>query len=194
MDRIESESVSLQAPIFHDFEDQDSDPPLEDEAPLGDPFSVEDMGDEFVFIQPSVPTLERARARQTSPAVAAPSAEPDLHPPPPSPPTTRVRDIYEGAGIPIEPINHQHSKLASDSSPNLPYHPFASAVDYNVAKWAKELGPGDTALSKLLAIPGVSSNSTLCNVNSCYFKGCGGAGTVMAKCAAAEPNYRPPTS
>ncbi|KIO16582.1 hypothetical protein M407DRAFT_85849 [Tulasnella calospora MUT 4182] len=36
-----------------------------------------------------------------------------------------------------------------------PYEPFKSRIDYSVAKWAKELGPGDTALSKLLEIPGV---------------------------------------
>ncbi|KIO19238.1 hypothetical protein M407DRAFT_51818, partial [Tulasnella calospora MUT 4182] len=35
------------------------------------------------------------------------------------------------------------------------YKPFKSQIDYGVAKWAKDLGPGDTALSKLLEIPGV---------------------------------------
>jgi hypothetical protein len=34
--------------------------------------------------------------------------------------------------------------------------PFASRVDYEVAKWAKLCGAGSTAFSELLAIDGVS--------------------------------------
>lgn len=37
-----------------------------------------------------------------------------------------------------------------------PWYPFQSKLDWEVAKWAKLRGPGDTAFSELLAIEGVS--------------------------------------
>ena len=37
------------------------------------------------------------------------------------------------------------------------YAPFASELDWLVAKWAKMRGPGSTAFSELLNIPGVSA-------------------------------------
>ena len=38
-----------------------------------------------------------------------------------------------------------------------PWAPFASEIDWEVAKWAKLRGPSSTAFSDLLAIPGVST-------------------------------------
>jgi hypothetical protein len=57
------------------------------------------------------------------------------------------------AGAPID-SNQKHS--ISDSHPNNPYAPFASRLDWEVARWAKLRGPSSTAISELLSIPGVS--------------------------------------
>ncbi|GJE91567.1 hypothetical protein PsYK624_077170 [Phanerochaete sordida] len=45
-------------------------------------------------------------------------------------------------------------KAAAGDEDNL-YHPFASRLDWEVAKWAKESRTGDNALTRLLGIPGV---------------------------------------
>ena len=37
-----------------------------------------------------------------------------------------------------------------------PYLPFTSRLDWEFARWAKLRGPGSTAVSQLISIPGVS--------------------------------------
>lgn len=68
------------------------------------------------------------------------------------------------AGCVIEaPKNAQHqygnasyqSSLGAASTNN-PWYPFQSKLDWEVGKWAKLRGPGDTSFSELLAIEGVS--------------------------------------
>lgn len=39
-----------------------------------------------------------------------------------------------------------------------PYAPFASQLDWEIAKWAKLRGPGSTAFGELMAIPGVCTS------------------------------------
>lgn len=39
-----------------------------------------------------------------------------------------------------------------------PYAPFASQLDWEIAKWAKLRGPGSTAFGELMAIPGVRTS------------------------------------
>ena len=39
-----------------------------------------------------------------------------------------------------------------------PYAPFASQMDWDIAKWAKLRGPGSTAFGELMAIPGVCTS------------------------------------
>ncbi|KAJ3560355.1 hypothetical protein NP233_g10889 [Leucocoprinus birnbaumii] len=49
-----------------------------------------------------------------------------------------------------------HPEITQDGKSNVnPYAPFQSHLDWLVARWAKLCGPGSTALSELLAIPGV---------------------------------------
>jgi len=50
--------------------------------------------------------------------------------------------------------NNYHTKV-SDQEKN-PWAPFMSQKDWEVARWAKVRGPGATAFSELLSIPGVS--------------------------------------
>ena len=68
---------------------------------------------------------------------------------------------YSGAaGRPIPaPENHgDHGytmfSSSQPSSDNI-YWPFRSRMDWLVARWAKMRGPGSTAVSELLSIPGV---------------------------------------
>jgi hypothetical protein len=42
-----------------------------------------------------------------------------------------------------------------------PYAPFASKLDWDIAKWAKLRGPGSTSFSELMAIPGVCTSLSL---------------------------------
>lgn len=42
-----------------------------------------------------------------------------------------------------------------------PYTPFASQLDWDIAKWAKLRGPGSTAFDELMAIPGVCALPSL---------------------------------
>lgn len=48
-----------------------------------------------------------------------------------------------------------HQSVSSADDPN-PYRPFASKLDWEIARWAKTRGPGSTALTELLSIEGVS--------------------------------------
>jgi hypothetical protein len=57
------------------------------------------------------------------------------------------------AGAPVD-SNQEHS--ASDPQSDNPYAPFASRLDWEVARWAKLRGPSSTAISELLSIAGVS--------------------------------------
>ncbi|KAH9924954.1 uncharacterized protein BXZ73DRAFT_91146 [Epithele typhae] len=59
------------------------------------------------------------------------------------------------AGCPLRQQQEQSGYEATrDSlgSPNNPYAPFCSSLDFSVAMWAKMRGPGSTALTELLAI------------------------------------------
>jgi hypothetical protein len=61
------------------------------------------------------------------------------------------------AGTPIgNPPSHATNEAYSTSSTHNPYAPFASQLDWEVARWAKLRGPGATAITELLKIPGVS--------------------------------------
>ena len=49
--------------------------------------------------------------------------------------------------------NHQYKGL--EGVEQIPYHPFSNKMEWEIAKWAKDLQQGETALTKLLSIPGV---------------------------------------
>ncbi|KAG9011242.1 hypothetical protein FRB90_007390 [Tulasnella sp. 427] len=49
---MEDQNVSATASNFAKFDEDEDGPPSEDKVLIGDPFSVKDMGTEFVFIQP----------------------------------------------------------------------------------------------------------------------------------------------
>lgn len=62
------------------------------------------------------------------------------------------------AGEPIEPPPDIGGE-AEDDTDN-PYHPFATHLEWEIARWAKLRGPGSTAFTELLAINGVSLLNT----------------------------------
>lgn len=64
------------------------------------------------------------------------------------------------AGEPVrsaDSTNNTYDTLLGNHSNLNPYHPFASKLDWEVAKWAKLRGPSSTSLMDLLKIEGVIS-------------------------------------
>ena len=55
----------------------------------------------------------------------------------------------------VDPTNNTYASLLGNSSDQNPYRPFASKLDWEVAKWAKLQGPSSTSLMDLLKIEGV---------------------------------------
>ena len=69
-----------------------------------------------------------------------------------------------GAGQPIVPDQNtaattgynQYKSHLADSQSNV-YAPFASKLEWDIARWSKLRGPGSTSCSELLGIEGVGS-------------------------------------
>jgi len=62
------------------------------------------------------------------------------------------------AGEPVrsaDSTNNAYATRLGTNSDSNPYHPFASKLDWEVAKWAKLQGPSSTSLMDLLKIEGV---------------------------------------
>ncbi|KAJ7736986.1 hypothetical protein DFH07DRAFT_753191 [Mycena maculata] len=85
-----------------------------------------------------------------------------------------IVDKYPGgmAGKPILTESNQASEKVYESSlkdaamPSNPYAPFASKMDWEVARWAKLRGAGSTAFSDLLNVEGVRDSLNLSYGNS----------------------------
>jgi hypothetical protein len=79
-------------------------------------------------------------------------------------PTIRLFNDRPGrnAGAPLIGVNktsyetYQDALLKDDAVPNV-WAPFASKIDWEIARWAKLRGPSSTALSELLRVEGVRS-------------------------------------
>ncbi|KAL0955348.1 hypothetical protein HGRIS_001597 [Hohenbuehelia grisea] len=70
--------------------------------------------------------------------------------------TPHVVEFPGAAGMPTGTLGSQNGLYASGiPTENNPYAPFLSRIDWEVAQWAKLRGPGSTALTELLQIPGV---------------------------------------
>ncbi|KAF6756066.1 hypothetical protein DFP72DRAFT_1008140 [Ephemerocybe angulata] len=86
----------------------------------------------------------------------------DLPPPPPPSPNSPVVVKYSeerpnkrpGCAISTRSVGDEVYGQAVNNEENL-WAPFASKLDWEVARWAKLRGPGSTALTELLAIEGV---------------------------------------
>ena len=55
----------------------------------------------------------------------------------------------------VDPTNNAYATLLGNDSDSNPFRPFASKIDWEVAKWAKLQGPSSTSLMNLLKIEGV---------------------------------------
>ena len=56
----------------------------------------------------------------------------------------------------VDPANDIYATRLGNHSESNPYRPFASKIDWEVAKWAKLRGPSSTSLADLLKIEGVT--------------------------------------
>ena len=56
-------------------------------------------------------------------------------------------------------VHRAYSKIVTGQHPDNPFHPFASQLDWEIARWANEDGPGQAAFTRLLNIDGVSYQS-----------------------------------
>lgn len=105
-------------------------------------------------LDPSVASAHRVLPDVPSTAQAPPRAP--TPPPPKSPPDSSTVDFYNDAGSILRKdagvferwqLKHGHK--------GNPYHPFKNKLDWEVARWAKQEGPGTTALDRLLSIESV---------------------------------------
>lgn len=80
--------------------------------------------------------------------------------------THSVRFPSDHAGAPIqrgrERSAYEQFQGHIDAVNANPYAPFASRIDWEVARWAKTRGPGSTAVSELLAIEEVRRPTLVC--------------------------------
>lgn len=138
---------------IHDTDNTEPDPPHAWDDPDGenDPaVDLDAMLEDFVV---ALPRLQ------------LPSSNPPGDPPPPVPATSRTEpevpvdiDVFPGAGNVIRedtPIMHRWAKRHGHV--DNPYHPFKSKVDWEIGRWAKQEGPGASALDRLLKFDSVRS-------------------------------------
>ncbi len=112
------------------------------------PPNMEGQSQPLTLAVPTVPTIStslRTRAENAAQSAFSIQKFHDLFP-----------DSKAGASIAHNPHLSAYNQLqANAQSQANPYHPFESSLDWQVARWAKLRGPTSTALTELLAIPGV---------------------------------------
>ncbi len=72
-----------------------------------------------------------------------------------------IREAYPGAAriIRWDPEVHRLYEEGANGVEN-PWHPFATKMEWEIAKWAKESNTEDSTLNKLLTIPGASGKTS----------------------------------
>lgn len=153
---------------YRGSDDEDSD----DEGPrseLGDEAPNADFGD--VHHQPAEDPDEPG-IQETEEYISMPSsskhtldAEPPRKRQRPDEPIC-VKDVHPTAGKVIETNEeikkHWQPRTDNDGSANM-FHPFVSELDWRVAEWFVEDGPGISALDRLLSIKGVCAPFITCS-------------------------------
>lgn len=134
-----------------DFNTLEDDPPNSDDA---DPAANDDLDALMDFFErmPTPPC-------QNGPLPPHP-AQPSL---PKSPARSRTVtkdtnvDVFRGAGKVFRKENTIFERWPSKHGhKSNPYHPFKSKHDWEIARWAKQEGPGASAIDRLLKCPSVS--------------------------------------
>ena len=82
-------------------------------------------------------------------------------------PGTEAGKVHASHGEGLD-SSHQAYATSVGITEGMPYAPFKSKLDWEVARWAKLRGPGATALTDLLKIENVSSKNTVFN----YYRWC----------------------
>ncbi|KAI1784280.1 hypothetical protein LXA43DRAFT_976757 [Ganoderma leucocontextum] len=146
---MDAAPIPFDGDFFGDYPPEFFDDP--DDAPASSDSSDEDDDDEE---GPSLPSTERRAAvektaqRQTY-VVSYPSSRAGA-PIPNVVPTLPAHVIYRHS------LEHGETSAATNI-----YYPFASRMEWCVAKWAKTRGPGSTSFSELLAIEDVAERLSL---------------------------------
>ena len=99
-------------------------------------------------------------------------------------------------GAPLEDTTKMSYETYWDALPKantIPnaWAPFASKIDWEIARWAKLRGPSSTALSELLRVKGVSVLSfVLARLDTDFLLAAQYLGPVIQLCKRAQQNYR----
>ncbi|KAF8586710.1 hypothetical protein K439DRAFT_1614939 [Ramaria rubella] len=154
------EECQAQAPgakrDFTNFETLDEDPLIEAEP-----------DDFFTLMEdlepgPQTPCAEGSLPDDTMPAAHRRASVEDMVEEAPA-----YIDSFPGAGrIYGEDTEAYHKYLEHSQHKENVYHPFANELEWDIAKWAKDTQQGETALTKLLTVPGVVSRLGLMYPNA----------------------------
>jgi hypothetical protein len=166
-------ALIFRSPVLHTIADNTGDPEPPDPADIADADALEELlgstTTNSTHEQLSVDeTAENAdlmlQPDQTEPGDQADAAELESA-------SAVVIDKFP-FGRPGAPIHHSGQERSADDSQGSPWGPFQSQLDWDVARWAKVCGQTSTAVSELLAIPGVCAYSFEYGVFNSIVIGC----------------------
>lgn len=144
-DELATPEGSMPPLIFDDFDDTSPDPPSEDE--IGhDEDAIKEILDNFYA------ATGRA-AREPTPA--PPSEDPPPHvrhvTSPPKHTSNDNIDVFTTAGKVLQQDSSINDRwMKRHGHLDNPYYPFKSKLDWEIGRWAKEEGPGASAVDRLL--------------------------------------------
>ncbi|KAG8914615.1 hypothetical protein FRC02_004895 [Tulasnella sp. 418] len=168
LEKLEQDVSQVSGPGLQEYPEDYEEPHLSaEEEPVMDPYDVEEMGPEYVFdefLRLSSPPLAPEERGQPDSSISSPiqvdkepisvysdekraCAQAEAEQPP------ETIDKFPEAGTVIridEPLFEDWRRRQTDGNV---YHPFKNKLDWEVGKWVKQHGPGNTALDKLLAFP-----------------------------------------
>lgn len=151
LDVLDAELPAFDSVAFDDFDDLAPDP-----AGLDNEDGFDDLYDGL---------MDEFRAKNVIASTPEPSGSSSLPPkaaqsqtlaPPAAMSNDIVIDVFSGAGKVIRKEASAYDRWCKEyGSTYNPYHPFKSKLDWEVARWAKQEGPGASALDRLLKFDSV---------------------------------------
>ena len=165
---------AAEIPDYREASDQESDPPMEldplfpydDMDVLVEDIFDEESPNEGPSSQPATNPMTNGQARVTIEDLPD-EDDPDFH-------DTDTQSCMEDE-LDLEVVYYQefpntgkvyrtngevhHAYSKTGQHPDNPFHPFASQLDWEIARWANEDGPGQAAFTRLLNIDGMSYQS-----------------------------------
>lgn len=149
-ENVQSERAPTPDPFdLDDFETLEPDPILDDEN-MDNEAIADAVLDDFYALR-SAPDRQVASPPPPEPLPRVQRAVPPLKAPSPD-----VTDFYDGAAKILRKEKTINDRWAEKHGhADNPYFPFASKLDWEVGRWAKQEGPGVAALDRLLKCEGV---------------------------------------